>query len=285
MSFYTIRKILVPVDLSESSFNALDTAAALAQKHKASLHILNVLESNFDPFQEDSFPLGSSSTHLPDVLNALAGSIRHAYDIKLKVLQVEGNVRDTILRTSFKLQSDLIVMGTHGASGYRDGFMGSTTYTVIKHAGCAVLSVPGLRKYPSFNKIVFPIRPVAGALQRYDVVCHFVSAQSSLDVLGLSYRSVERENNVLDKIVHEIKDQLEADKVRAQISWGAGHTVADDVLFYAYQNNPDLIVITSVLDVTTKPRFVGPHTQKIINCAKTPVLSIKKASVNVSQQL
>jgi nucleotide-binding universal stress UspA family protein len=90
---------------------------------------------------------------------------------------------------------------------------------------------------------------------------------------------MERETNVLDKIVQEIKDQLDADKIKPTISWGSGRTVADDVLSFAHQINPDLIIITSVLDVTTKPKFVGPHTQKIINCAKAPILSIKKAGV------
>jgi nucleotide-binding universal stress UspA family protein len=278
MSVYTIQNILVPVDLSESSLNALDTAAALAQKHKASLQLLNVVEHQWDAFQEDAFSPGGTTDSL-DVLNALAGSIQHTHNLKPSVIQEEGNVSDTIIKASIKYQSSLIVMGTHGASGYRDGFMGSNTYRVIKQAGCAVLAVPDLRKYLSFRRIVFPIRPVAGALQRYDIVCHFVSPQSCLEVLGLSYRKMERETNVLDKIVQEIKDQLDADKIKPSISWGAGRTVADDVLSFAHQDNSDLIIITSVLDVTTKPKFVGPHTQKIINCAKAPILSIKKAGV------
>jgi nucleotide-binding universal stress UspA family protein len=276
MSVCTIQNILVPVDLSESSLNALDTAAALAQKHEASLQLLNVVEHNWDALHEDVFSLGGTTDAL-DVLYALAGSIQHTHNIKPSVVQEEGNVSDTIIKTSLKYHSNLIVMGTHGASGYRDGFMGSNTYSVIKRAGCAVLAVPGLKKYLSFRKVVFPIRPVAGALRRYDIVCHFVSTQSSLDVLGLSYRKMERETNVLEKIVQEIKDQLNADKINPTILWGAGRTVADDVLSYAHQINPDLIIITPVLDVTTKPKFVGPHTQKIINCAKAPILSIKKA--------
>ena len=47
MTVYKISHILVPVDLSESSLNALDTAVGLAKKHRATLHVLYVDESSF----------------------------------------------------------------------------------------------------------------------------------------------------------------------------------------------------------------------------------------------
>jgi nucleotide-binding universal stress UspA family protein len=142
-----------------------------------------------------------------------------------------------------------------------------------------VLTVPGKRKYLSFRKILFPIRPVSGALMRYDMVCHFLSSQPLVNVLGLSYRSMEKETNVLEKIIEEIKDQLEQDRVRTSAVWNSGNSVAEDVLLEAQRTNSELVVITSVLDVTTKPNFLGPHTQKILHHSKVPVLSIKKISI------
>jgi nucleotide-binding universal stress UspA family protein len=116
---------------------------------------------------------------------------------------------------------------------------------------------------------------------RYDVVCQFISPQSLINVLGLSYRTMERETNVLDKIIDEIKDKLEMDNVKANAIWNSGNSIADDVLLESQQTAAELIVITSVLDVTTKPNFIGPHTQKILHCSKVPVLNIKKLSVPI----
>jgi nucleotide-binding universal stress UspA family protein len=277
MTVYTIRKIVVPIDLSETSLNALDTAVAIAKEHGAHLCLLNVIENNFDVEEEILF--SSSLSNSTDVLTALAGAIQHANDIKPEVIQQEGNVADAIIRYSLMKQSDLIVMGTHGASGYRDGFIGSNTYTVMKHATCPVLSVPPKRKFLSFKKVLFPIRPVTGALLRYDVVSHLLSNHASIDVLGLSYRRMEKETNVLDKIIDEIKDKLIIDKVRVNVNWNKGTTIPDDILQFSQESNSDLVIVTSVLDVTTKPGFIGPHSQKIINCSKVPVLTIKKIAV------
>jgi nucleotide-binding universal stress UspA family protein len=257
----------------------LDTAVALAKKHDAEIVLLNVIENKYAFIDENIFQSTGSLTNSSDVLSALAGAIQHSHEIQPRLLQEEGNVCDTIIKLSLHHQCDLIVMGTHGASGYRDGFIGSNTYGVVKNACCPVLTVPGKRKYLSFRKILFPIRPVSGALMRYDMVCHFLSSQPWVNVLGLSYRSMEKETNVLEKIIEEIKDQLEQDRVRTSAVWNSGNSVAEDVLLEAQRTNSELVVITSVLDVTTKPNFLGPHTQKILHHSKVPVLSIKKISI------
>lgn len=275
MRTYKIDKILVPVDLSESSLNALDTAVALAVKNKAAIQILHIKEKDIDSHDEATFSDVHLSLDSSDVLMALSNSILHTHAIKIKVLNDQGNISDTIIKCASIQKPDLIVMGTHGASGFRDGFMGSNTYRVIKNANCPVLSVPNKRKYLGFKKVLFPIRPVTGALLRYDVVCHLINMHANINVLGLTYRKVDKEINVLDKILEEIKDQLTQDKINATVSWGEGDILADDVIKVAQQNIYDLVVITTVLDVATKPNFIGPHTQKIINCLKLPILSIK----------
>ena len=153
-----------------------------------------------------------------DVLNALAGAIEHANDILPEVVQTDGNVSDTIVKFVLASQCDLVVMGTHGASGYRDGFVGSNTYSVMKYSACPVLSIPPKRKFLSFKRALFPIRPISGALTQYSVVSHLLSSRGTMDVLGLSYRKMERETNVLDKIISEINDQLVEDQVRVNIN-------------------------------------------------------------------
>lgn len=278
MSGYHIRKIVVPVDMSETSLNALDAAVSIAKRHGAKLYLLNIVEHNFDLLQED--PVFSTSvSNTIDVLNALAGAIQHANDVTPEVVQAEGNVTDNIIKFSLGKACDLIVMGTHGASGYRDGFIGTNTYSVMKYAACPVLSIPPKRKFLSFKKVLFPIRPVSGALNRYDVVSHLLSGSSSMDVLGLSYRKMERETNVLDKILDEIREQLAEDGIRVNVNWNRSTAITDDILEFSQANSSDLIIITSVLDITTKPGFIGPYSQKIINCSKIPVLSIKKLAV------
>ena len=271
MNDYKISKILVPIDLSESSFNALDTAAMLAKKHNAILFLLSVKETLAAKAEASSL----------DILMALAGAVSHTDDIDPIILEGEGCVVECIVRTTLEKGCDLVVMGTHGASGYRDGFIGSNTYRTIKYSPCPVLSVPPKRKYSSFKKILYPIRPVAGALTRYDTVSKFLAGNASMEVMGLSYKAAEEDTGLLDKIVDEINPRLIADRIKVKTVWGQGTALADVVLNYAQQALPDLIVVTSVLDVVSKSNYVGPYAQKIINCAKAPVLSTKKVGVPV----
>jgi hypothetical protein len=100
-----------------------------------------------------------------------------------------------------------------------------------------------------------------------------------LNILGLSYRKQERVQNTLDEITMEISARIKEDRVIAKTSWGNGFGIAEDVLSYMGEHNPDLVVVTSSLDVTNKPHFIGPNAQKIINHSKTLLLSIKKVPV------
>ena len=63
------------------------------------------------------------------------------------------------------------------------------------------------------------------------------------------------------------------------MSWSKGVGIADDVLLHSLEEENDLIIISSALDVTNKQQFIGPYTQKILNNAKVPVLTIKKSGV------
>lgn len=280
MSAYKICSVLAPVDLSESSLNALDTAVDIAKKHQAVLHILHVDENNFQSIDDITSSYTSNNINNIDVINALVGAIQHKHGIKPVVVMEEGNVADTIIKASLLNHTDLIVMGSHGASGYRDAFIGNNTYNVIKHAPCPVLAVPQRKKLNGLRKILFPIRPVTGALMPYEIVSHFTSPNAIMEVLGITYRMmIETAGSVLDTIVGEIKDRLKKDQVTAKSLWIEGQSIADEIVRYANKSSPDLVVVTSALDVTSKARYIGPHAQKIIHCSKVPILSIKKLSV------
>ncbi len=270
-----IKKILVPVDLSQTSLNALSTGAYLAKKHQASLQFLNIIERI--PGKTDKTN-DLNQTNL-DVLTALNGAIMHTSEIIPKMLQRTGHVVDSVVNLATTDQIDLIVLGTHGASGYREGFIGSNAYNIIKYSPCPVLTIPPRGRYQSFNKILFPIRPVAGALLRYDYACQFFSPNSTLEVLGLTNIKMEKETSVLDKIAGEIKDRPELKSVKVHTSWSKGGSVSDDILYSSLQNNADLIIMTSLLDAVNKYNFIGPHAQKIINCSKVPILSMKKLGI------
>lgn len=278
MNQYHCRNILVPVDLSEASLNALDAAASLAQRTQAQLIILNVEDDSLDFLKEEMPVLHSVSDHSIDVVSALANAIQHKTDYKPEVIRVKGAVAAMILQKAMEHQADLIVMGSHGASGYRDGFMGTNAYTVMKYAPCPVLTVPPQKKWNVFRRVLYPVRPVTGALSRYDVVKSLLTPQSQLCILGLSYQRAERDVSVLENLTMEISARVKEDRIITRTAWSAGGSIAEDVLSHSVQDHADLIVLSSSLDVTNKPNFIGPNVQKVINNSRVPVLHVRKQS-------
>ncbi len=272
MDNYSIQKILVPVDLSETSLNALETAVHLAKKHNAVLQVLNVTEQAISETDQHKF---KSSYHPDaDVLIALTSSISHLQDIDSALIRKKGNVVEAVITTAAEEQSDLIVIGTHGASGFRDGYVGSNAYNVIKYAACPVLSIPPKKKVSAFHKVLFPIRAVPGALKYFNMVCQFIKTGSLLQVLGLSYLTMEK-TGVLDKLIDEIREQLDSDTITTSVAWANGSAISENIFHYAKYNHTELVVLTSAIDAITKPNYIGPHTQRLINTCHLPLLSIK----------
>lgn len=277
-----LKNILVPVDFSETSLNAIETAIALAKLHDARLQLLHVVDTSFDfILPSDSYvSMHSISENSADILQALAGSIAQKHKITPKTTLAEGFVYTSIVKESLQNNTELIVMGTHGASGYRECFIGSNTYNVIKHSPCAVLTVPPQKKWLQFKKVLFPVRLIAGALARYDFVRNVLSpSNAALEVLGLSYKKNEEEAKVMEGILDEIKDKLQEDNVKANASCLQGRNLVDNILRASDEKSADMIVISSSVDVTNKHFFVGPNTQRIIHQARVPVLSVKRVAV------
>ncbi len=273
MKPYNINKILVPVDLSDYSLNALNIGVHIGKRHKAEVVVLNIREPSYTELEEASNLMDMKVS--ADVINALLGTICRATGIMPALYQKEGLPLDAIIKTSRSGSFDLIVMGTHGASGDREGFIGSNTYNVIKHASCPVLSVPVTQTSPLFKKVLFPIRPVSGGLKRMDIVCHFLSGNASVDVLGLFNSKGEKVDGILNKIVGEVDQDLSENKIKFQTNWAEGSTIVEDILQFAQKNLSDLIVLTSGIDAMSKVNYIGPHAQKLLNLSNVPILSMK----------
>ena len=154
----TLERILVPVDFSDCSLDALEYASVVAQQAKASLMLLHVLE----PVSYGlDFTLGHSRTReqvretWTKRLEELAASLR------VRQVPVESQLRgglpaDSILDSARTLPCDLIVMGTHGRRGISHAFSGSVAEAVLRKALCPVLTVRNPKFGPGHRQAVVP---------------------------------------------------------------------------------------------------------------------------------
>lgn len=268
---YTIKKILAAVDFSEPSLNALDTAVFLAESYKASLCIIHVQDTTFDFVGADKLAMNSITRHSADILTALAVDIERRITAKPCIIEEAGYTAEVILRNVVRHGCDLVVIGTCGASGYRDGFTGTHTYTVNKYAPCPVLSIPPGKKWVSFKRPLLPVRPVISTLGQYDILRNFLFTDSHLDVLGLSSGQPGSRKG-LDNLVADIWQKLRADNVTARVEWDESPSVPESVLRHAEKSSTDLIIITPAIDVSAKQFYIGPNACRIIHNSRAPVL-------------
>ena len=145
VSSFRLKKILVPMDFSNLSKDALPWAIFLAEQFKAEVVLLHVVEK----FPIDNL-LGRelmSHTIVPLMKEAKANLQRAAADLSKSIgLKISASVRDgkpheEICAAAKSLGADLIVLTTHGYTGLKHVWLGSTAERVVRHAQRPVLVV------------------------------------------------------------------------------------------------------------------------------------------------
>lgn len=270
-----IKNILVPIDYSQASLNAFETAISIAAVNNAVIQILHVNDTL--TAVEDSFSPGNAT----GIFDAMAGKIFIQHGIQTKVIFAEGIPGQTIVKTVWENKIDLVIMGTHGVSGFRDFFIGSTSYYVIKRASCPVLLIPEGKKWNEFNKILFPVRPSLFSFNLYKVVNDIIKQNKNackVQILGISTDRYARDMPQLFSMTRKLKDKNPGSKIEILFSALKNINISESVLARANESKADLIIISPGVDVPSKPFFVGPFSQRIINYAKIPLLSILKTS-------
>lgn len=273
MKNYNINNILVPIDFSETSLNALHTAIEMARRHNAQVKLLYVLEH-----EEDNNRIQFDyARQMDDLVN----KITTQDDLVCTYVIKKGQVAEKIAKVATEFKADLIVIGTHGAKGYNEASVGSNTSKLIDNAGCPMLTVPPLKKWISFKEVLFPIRPTSEAVEKYDYIENIIRKNESiLKILGLS-NDYEGNISLLRKLAAQLVDRVSIDKVKTSSYFKIGKNMAGEVLKISSLLKTDLIVITSSIDATFHQIFTSSYTRQIMNQAKVPVLCLRSsASLN-----
>jgi nucleotide-binding universal stress UspA family protein len=143
-----IRRILCPVDYSEFSRRALDYAIGIARWYGATITVYHVTRMMpavayappgpvFPPVWQTVADREQMLAALQQFATAEAGSV-----VPLEFEVAEGNPATEILAQAEAMSSDLLVLGTHGLSGFDRFLLGSVAEKVLRKAICPVLTVP-----------------------------------------------------------------------------------------------------------------------------------------------
>lgn len=144
------QRILVPVDYSDHCLSALGYAAELAQRFGGKLDIVHVWDR--PTYISDAVLVGHGQSQRPlgEMIRENAERDMQGFLAKLNVPDsvlgekrlVSGDPASALLKEIEREKYDLVVMGTHGRSGFAHLLLGSVTEKIIRHSPSPVLTVP-----------------------------------------------------------------------------------------------------------------------------------------------
>jgi universal stress protein A len=141
-----LKRILVPVDFSRLSTKAVHYATRLAKQFGAKVNLFHVVEPEvppaFDGYMIAPPPISNcASNGYANRLSRLADSIRSAGVSNVESRVQPGLAAFEIVEAAKELDVDLIVIATHGYTGWKHFAIGSTAERVVRAAPCPVLVV------------------------------------------------------------------------------------------------------------------------------------------------
>lgn len=136
-----INSILVPTDFSPAAEKAIDYACGIAAQFNAKIVLLHAIEPICTPDFYPPIADEQARTRALERLKAQAAELRKANVAAAAPHVVTAIAWDAIVRTADSLEVDLIVIATHGYTGFKHMVLGSTAERVTRHARCPVLVV------------------------------------------------------------------------------------------------------------------------------------------------
>jgi nucleotide-binding universal stress UspA family protein len=283
MTSQKITNVLAATDFSPAGNNAVMAAIAICKQHNAVLHLLHVAEKKY-VVSVAEFGLGAAiiiddDQEARSQLYNMYERILKEHEIMVRLHMPKGIAHQEISLAAKELSADLVVMGTHAVSGLKDFLAGSAAYSVIKDTHAAVLTVPeGFAG--SFKKILFPIRPVKGVIEKFRFIRSLLNPGSQVNIALLYDGRNGSETFDYKNELTEIVTCLGNLAVPYCIDLYPAADPAAKVLELCNSLSADLLVINATLDRHWTRFFTGPYTQQVLNHAAIPVLSFHDSSVS-----
>jgi nucleotide-binding universal stress UspA family protein len=280
MNKFDIKKILVPTDFSETGYLALQQAALMAGLFKAELLLLHVIEISRTTY--NIYNPAAQVRHISELCNAVSGrledlarAIRKDAGIPITTLVAEGRVSHEIVNAVRENHIDIVVMGTNGAEGLGEYFVGSNAERTARLAPCPVITIQHNMAKSGFSNIILPIDNALHSRQKVSYAIALAKKYAAVvHIVGLLAKQEGTEERKLQLKLEPIEKALREAGVPSRSIIIHGKNLALEAMHYAKKEKGDLVLLLTDHEsrLTNTPfRNFAKH---IINHAELPVMSI-----------
>lgn len=275
-----MNKILVPTDFSEHAENALQVAAHLAHEHQAEIYLLHMIELPANMTN----PVGDTrSSDLPEAIGFMKLAKKRFSEILsrsyLQGLKVHEIVEfhqafDGIMETSREHGCDFIVMGSKGASGFKEMFVGSNTEKVVRTSEIPVLVIK--KNHPEFKVKEFVFATNLDSTDRTTLENVVKFARLTNARLHLLYINTANEFITSKETDNYLEKYLEGvDFENYEFHVYNDDSVEQGILHFAQKINADLIGVATHGRKGLSHFFNGSISEDLVNHADLPVITFK----------
>ena len=275
-----MKKIIVPIDFSEYSEYALEAAAILAKKNNGEIFALHMLEMS------NAVLTGSGESQKPKMLYFLRLAeqkfqefLNRDFMEGIKVTPIVKNFRvfSEVSEVAEEHGADLIVMGSHGVSGFTEVFVGSNTEKVVRHSSLPVLVIKQKPTNLSFETVIFASDFTENSVDVYKRVLKTLGAEAKVHLLyvnvpGESFKSTaEMEQNVANFLMKAEGNMNNLNKVH----YVSDYSIQKGIINFSNLFGADLIVMPTHGRKGLAHFFEGSITEDMANRANLPVMTFK----------
>ena len=263
-----MNNIVVGFDFSPGSAKAVDLAIDIANRWQEDIRLVYVVN---DASQDISAQRQEIEERIGKVQHLLKG-------IKLEYVVRAGKVHLELAAQAREDEASLVIVGTHGMSGFRHNWIGKNTYQTITESEAPVLSV---REDFNFSKdlehIVLPLDSTSATRQKAPLAARFAKTfGATVHILGLYTSDNKDVRRLVDGYVEQVDKFLTKHGIAHEVEYAeARKNLTISTLEYADKINADLIVIMTEQEEALGSWFVGTYAQQMLTLSKRPILSMR----------
>jgi nucleotide-binding universal stress UspA family protein len=299
MERLVIKNVLVPIDFSDMSIAAIGAAKRLAQRFSATVHLAHVYEYYYPTgFLAPVAPIFLSPvTYVEDAVKAASKQLRklareHGLTGRCET-RTGGPVFDDICRIAREIPADLIVTPTHGRTGLKHFFLGSTAERLVQHSPCPVFVakkplLSASRTGPlRIDKILVPVDFSRCSFDELEYAIQLASTFAAkifvLNAVYLGYAYTpdgfamydlgvleEAERKFAEREMAKFVRRAKFGRVKFETAVEIGPPV-DYICAFAQNNGIDLIVIPTHGRTGFEHVMIGSTAEQVVRRASCPV--------------
>ncbi len=273
-----IKTILVAMDFSEKSKNALKVASKMAVRHGAKLIVSHMIHAYYIVDRGGKQVIGSQTVQdnidrANSKLTKIKQNLQERYNLEIETKIGTQNIVDCINEYVISDDVDLVVMGMSGRQNVKQFILGSNSYNVLLYANCSVLLVPENFKKTSFKKILLPVRVEHELDQKADLSILLADKNNGgINLLGVG--DPDSDLDVKEAYI-DLKKNLLLKSADYMSEFHLSHDNAEIIAQAAKNNESDIILLADEDEESWKSFMADNFFKKIINKTDIPLLIVK----------